>query len=263
MRPIVFEIGGVGVPAFFFMIMVGALAATFYAVHVAKKEGADEVAILDFGIIGIIAAVIGARFFHIIVENPSYYIERPIRVFFFWQGGFVSIGAYIFTIIGWIIYMKKRGLDYWRYFDIAAVAVPVIIFFVRSGCFMAGCCYGKPTDFFIHLRFFNPAALAARYGFLGVALHATQVYFMLNAVIMFFVLHFVYAKRKFHGQVLASFFIYYGLSRFLIEFLRGDADRGMWFGGYVSTGQIAMLFSFLGGIAMWFIFSKKNRELNG
>jgi phosphatidylglycerol:prolipoprotein diacylglycerol transferase len=50
--------------------------------------------------------------------------------------------------------------------------------------------------------------------------------------------------------VAAAFLIYYGITRFLIEFLRGDVDRGMWFGGAVSTGQIAMLFAIAIGAIM-------------
>lgn len=251
MRPFLFHIGDLGVPAFFFMVMIAALASTFYAAHVAKKEGADPVVLLDFGIIAIIASMIGARVVHILVENPSYYIEHPIRVFYFWQGGFVSLGAYLFSFIGWLIYVKKRKLHAWRYVDIAVVAVPIIIFFVRMGCFLVGCCYGKRTDFFIHLVFNDPASIPASFDLRGVPLHATQVYFMLNAVVMFVILHFVYKYRKFHGQTLAVFFMYYGLSRFMIEFLRGDIDRGMWFGGSISSGQIAMIASFIFGVVLW------------
>lgn len=263
MRPYVFHIGDVGVPSFFFMIMIASLAATFYASHMAKKEGADPVALLDMGIIGIIASVIGARVFHIVVENPSYYIEHPIRVFFFWQGGFVSIGAYIFSILGFLIYLSRRHLDRWRYFDLAALSLPIIIFFVRVGCVMVGCCYGKPTDFFIHMKFHHPASVPAYYDMLGVSLHATQLYLMINALIMFFVLRFMYMKRKFYGQVLATFFMYYGVTRFLVEFLRGDDDRGLWFGGTLATGQIAMMCSFALGLTMWIVLSKRSKGTDG
>lgn len=251
MRPFLFHIGELGVPSFFFMVMIAALASTFYAAHVAKKEGADPVVLLDFGIIAIIASMIGARFVHIVVENPSYYIEHPIRVFYFWQGGFVSLGAYLFSFIGWLIYMKKRKLRTWRYMDIVVVAVPIVEFFVRLGCLLVGCCYGRKTDFFFHLVFNDPVSIPASFDLRGVPLHATQIYFMINAVVMFVILRIAYRYRKFYGQVLAVFFMYYGLSRFMIEFLRGDIDRGMWFGGNISSGQIAMIISFVFGVALW------------
>ncbi|MFH1874437.1 MAG: prolipoprotein diacylglyceryl transferase [Pseudomonadota bacterium] len=256
MRPILFQIGPLEVPAFFFMIMLAVLSATFYAQWLAKREGADPVVLLDFGILAIIASVLGSRIFHILIENPAYYWEKPIRVFYFWQGGFVSIGAYVFTIIAMLIYIRWRHLDSLRYFDISATAIPLAIFFVRVGCLAAGCCYGKPTDFCIHLTFNDPGT-AAGYYHLGEPLHATQLYNMINALIMGGVLYLVYKHRKFKGQVLATFFIYYGVTRFMIEFLRGDEDRGLFFGDLLSTGQIAMLVSIGVGIFLYIWLSKK------
>ena len=258
MRPTFFHIGSIGVPSFFFMIMIGALASTFFASYVARKDGADRVAMLDFGISAIIASVIGARLFHIFVEYPSYYWEKPIRVFYFWEGGFVSIGAFLASAITWIIYLRVRKLDPWRYLDYAITGVPIIIFFVRAGCLLVGCCYGKPTDFFIHLVFTDPASTAGHFH-LGQPLHATQVYFMLNAIILWGLVFFVYNRKRFHGQLVAFFMIYYGLSRFLIEFLRGDDDRGLWFGESLSTGQIAMIFTFAGGLFLWFFLRNRTR----
>lgn len=258
MRPYLFHIGDLGVPSFFFMIMVAGLAATFFAAHVAKKENADPVAMLDFGIIAIIASVLGSRIFHILVENPSYYWEDPVRVFYFWQGGFVSIGAFLASALGWVIYMRARHLAPWRYMDIAVTCVPIIIFFVRVGCFLVGCCYGKPTDFFIHLTFNDPSSTAGHFH-LGESLHATQLYFMLNAVVMWAVVLLTYKYRTFYGQVLSVFMIYYGVTRFFIEFLRGDEDRGIWLNGMLSTGQITMLFTLFGGIALWLSLRNRTR----
>ena len=250
MRPFLFHIGSIGVPAFFFMIMVGALSATFYAYHLAKKEkGLDPVVFLDFGIVGIIAAVIGSRIVHILVENPSYYWEKPIRVFYFWQGGFVSLGAFLFVIVSIIVYLRIRKLPVWRYGDLETRVVPIIIFFVRLGCLCAGCCYGKPTDFFLHLTFTNPESAAGSV-YPGAALFPTQLLNMANAVVLFFVLWAVYRYRRYYGQVFVVFLMYYGVTRFFIEFLRGDVDRGLWFNNTLSSGQVAMIGAFLLGIVL-------------
>jgi phosphatidylglycerol---prolipoprotein diacylglyceryl transferase len=254
-RPFLFHIGDMGVPAFFFMIMIGALLTTFFAAHIAKREKADPVAMLDFGIIAIVASVIGSRIFHVLVENPAYYWEKPIRVLYFWQGGFVSIGAFMASALGWAIYLWKRKLDPWRYLDIACTGVPIIIFFVRLGCLLVGCCYGKPTDFFLHLVFNDPTSTAG-YFHLGEKLHATQPYFMLNALIMWAVVLLVYRWRRFHGEVLAAFLMYEGVSRFFLEYLRGDVDRGIWFNGLFSTGQISMMFFFAAGLVIWILRRK-------
>lgn len=258
MRPFLFNIGDVGVPSFFFMIMVGTLAAVFFAAHMAKKEGSDPVVMLDFGIVAVVASMLGARIFHILVENPTYYWEKPIRVFYFWQGGFVSLGAFIASAICWVIYMRWRRVPVWKNLDLAITGVPLIVFFVRLGCLLTGCCYGKSTDFFIHLIFTDKASTAGYFHY-GEKLHATQLYFMLNALVMWAVILIMYKYRKFYGQLLATFMIYYGVTRFMIELLRGDEDRGMWFSGLLSTGQITMIFTFLGGLFIWFYQRNRGR----
>lgn len=259
MRPVLFNIFGTGVPAFFFLIMVAALVATFVAVRFAKQEGLQEVALLDMAIVAVVASIIGSRLFHIIVEAPGYYWESPIRVFYFWQGGFVSLGAFISSIAGWIIYLRYRKLNVARYLDIGALVAPIIIFFVRVGCLLTGCCYGKPTDSWFSIVFTDSGSTAYHYH-PNVPLYATQPLNMLNAIVMFCVLYFVYKKRRFFGQVGAVFLIYYSITRFFIEFLRGDVDRGVYFNGIVSTGQITMLVAFVAGIVMYTILKKYGRK---
>lgn len=251
MRPFLFHIGTTGVPSFMFMIMVATLAATWVALKFAKREKLPEIYILDLGIIAVIASMIGARVFHVLIEAPGYYWEKPIRVFYFWQGGFVSLGAFTFTIFSWIFYLRWRKVNIAQYFDVMANATPVIIFFVRLGCLLNGCCYGKPTYHWPHIIFNHPSSTAALMHFKGVPLHPTQIYFMLNAVIMFFVLFAVRRYRKFYGQVVSAFLMYEGASRFFIEFFRGDSDRGVYFGGAISTGQIVMALFFTAGLLVW------------
>ncbi len=260
MKPFLFYIGSTGVPAFFFMIMVASLAATWAALKFAGREGLSDIAVLDMAIIAIVASMVGARLFHVLVEAPAYYWQDPIRVFYFWQGGFVSLGAFLGTIISWIAYLRLKKLNTLRYFDLMASVTPVIIFFVRMGCFCNGCCYGKPTTHWPSIIFTNPASTAYAMHHGNVPLWPTQPFFMANAVVMFFFLLFVRKYRKFYGQIVASFLMYEGVSRFFLEFLRGDEDRGIYFNGTISTGQIVMVLFFLGGAFLWWAFGKNKIE---
>lgn len=261
MNPILFEgcfsaLGIHGIPAFFFMIMLATFAATFAAVRFAREDHLSQVIVLDMAIIAVVASMLGSRIFHVLVEAPDYYGIWPwdpglfIRVFYFWQGGFVSLGAFLATIGGWLLYLRWRKQPVLPYFDVMARVCPIIIFFVRVGCLLAGCCYGKPTDFFIHLTFTNPASTAYHY-FPQIPLHASQPYFMLNAIVMFFVVRWAHRRREFHGQAVSAFLMYEGASRFFLEFLRGDADRGVYFQETISTGQIVMAGFFAAGLLLY------------
>lgn len=252
MKPIFFE----SIPAFFFMIMLATFAATYAAVKFAEKDNLSVVVVLDMAIIAVIASMLGSRIFHVLVEAPDYYGIYPWdpklfkRVFYFWQGGFVSLGAFLATIGGWIVYLRWRRQPLLSYFDNMARVCPIVIFFVRVGCLAAGCCYGRPTDFLIHLTFTDPRSTAYHF-FPLIPLHASQPYFMSNAVVMFFVVRWAHLRREFHGQALAAFLMYEGLSRFCLEFLRGDADRGVYFNNMISTGQLVMAGFFAAGLWMY------------
>src|SRR5262245_41922333 len=251
MFPFLIRQGDIVIATFPAMLMLASLAATLYGYFRAPSKGLSQAVVLDLGIIGTVAALVGGRLFHVIFENPSKYWENPSLIFHVWGGGFVSYGAVAFMGLSWYIYLKIRGLNLWKYTDLAVFAAPIIIFFVRIGCLGAGCCYGKPTNFFIHLTFTNPFSDAGR-DFPGVPLHATQIYDLLvNGVFLFICLSVIDAKKKFDGQVTASFFILYGILRGLVEILRGDTDRGVYFGGILSTAQIFGIFSVLFGLTLY------------
>ncbi|MBI2082827.1 MAG: prolipoprotein diacylglyceryl transferase [Deltaproteobacteria bacterium] len=249
MKPFIFSIGSTPVPSFFFFIVIGALAATFYLCWIGKKKGLRIDVALDMGIIGMISGILGTRIFHILVEAPLYYWEKPLRVFEFWRGGFVSWGAFIAIPLCFLVYFRWRQVPVWPYLDILAVAAPIIKFFIRLACLLAGCCYGKPTSLPWAITFTNPDSTA--YYFIGaIPLHPVQIYSMIHAVLLFIFINWFYLKKKsFNGQTACLLAFGWAIPRALIEFLRADTDRGVYF-GVISTGQIMgiltiILFAFL------------------
>ncbi len=259
MRPFLFSLGSSQVPSFFFMIMVATLACTFYIYGVAKKRGLKPEVMLDFGIIGMLAGVIGARIFHILVEAPDYYWEKPSRVFEFWKGGFVSWGGFIAIWISLMTYLRIRKLPALTYFDAFATGAPIIKFFVRVGCLLTGCCYGSPTDLPWAISFLNPTSTAYYY-FKDTPLHPTQVYSMIHAVLLFLLVNwFYFKKRHFPGQTICILAMGWTLPRAFIELFRGDADRGVYFGGLVSTGQITGVLIFLAALATYCYLERRQK----
>lgn len=255
MRPFLFSIGSIQIPSFFFFIMVAALASTFYAVWVGKRNGLNPTVILDMGIIGMLSGVIGSRVFHILVEAPGYYWEKPLRVFEFWRGGFVSWGGFFAIGISLWVYFRRKKIPILPYLDVLAVAGPIIKFCIRVACLLVGCCYGKPTDLPWAITFTNPLSTAYYY-YPDTPLHPSQVYSMIHAALLFVLINWVYRRRSFPGQTIAVMVMGWSLPRALIEFFRGDIDRGVYWGGTVSTGQIVGALTFLFGIVLYWQFKK-------
>ncbi len=292
MKPFLFTIGSTRVPSFFFFIMIATLACTFYLFATAKKRGLQPEAMLDMGIIGMLAGVLGARIFHILVEAPDYYWEKPMRVFEFWRGGFVSWGGFIALAIALPTYFKIRKLPIMIYMDNFATGAPIIKFFVRVACLLTGCCYGKPTNLPWAITFTDPASTAYYY-YPNTPLHPTQIYSMIHATFLFLLVNWYYKRshmivsgpslaggandaakaktdvgpgaravsRPGHtdGETICVLAMGWTLPRAFIEFYRGDADRGIWLNGLASTGQITGLAIFLIALATFLYLRSRNK----
>ena len=96
----------------------------------------------------------------------------------------------------------------------------------RLGCFAAGCCYGKPTDHFWGVTFTNPLAQELVGTPLGHALEPTQLFESAAELGIFFILTWMFRRKKFDGQIFGAYLFLYGIARFFIEFLRDDPGRG-------------------------------------
>jgi phosphatidylglycerol:prolipoprotein diacylglycerol transferase len=266
MRPFLYYSPDFSIPSFAFMMMMASLVSTFVAYKMAPRRGLSQVAILDMAIIGTLCAVIGARLFHVFLEEWSYYTEHPTHVFQVWRGGFVAYGGIIGIAVGCYIYLRIRKLDALRYLDhVCLFAGPFIILVCRIGCLMAGCCYGKPSPFdkFEYLLFiaFTNRGSEAGHAHYGEHLWPTQIWEMGYALIIFAICYWVEGRIKFKGQVFLTFVLSYGVFRTAIEFFRGDESRGVYLDGTLSTSQIISFILFVLIIGTWVIL-KKNFPLD-
>jgi phosphatidylglycerol:prolipoprotein diacylglycerol transferase len=109
----------------------------------------------------------------------------------------------------------------------------------RIGCFMAGDDYGKPTDLPWAVIFTDPEAVEIGGTPLGIPLHPVQLYESLICLGLFFFLVWLTRRKRFEGEIILAYSILYAVARFLLEYLRGDADRGFVFGGLLSVSQFA------------------------
>jgi phosphatidylglycerol:prolipoprotein diacylglycerol transferase len=142
-----------------------------------------------------------------------------------------------------VVYFKRRpSLDAWLFADTFAPAIPAGAAIGRIGCFLAGCCYGRPSD----------VPWAVHFPELSGPVHPTQLYDSLAALLLTGVLLFRYPRRKFDGECIAILLMGYPVLRSITEAFRGDADRGGL--GPLSTSQWISIPLFLIGLL---IFARK------
>ena len=258
MYPLLLKIGSFAIGSHDFFLSMGFLAGTLILLREIKKDIEDPAKLLDLAIYIIIVSIIGARLFHVIVEAPEFYLKNPLNIFKVWNGGWTFYGGLLASIIFALFYVRRKKMDFYRTIDIFTPSVALGLFFGRVACFMAGCCYGKicPVDFPFGIKFKIINFVKPQADPLDTLLYPTQVIEALAAAILFIVITLYRPKKRFHGELAAIFLVAYSTIRFLLEYLRADDIRGVWFGGAISTSQIISIPLFAAGI--WLFLSRSN-----
>jgi phosphatidylglycerol:prolipoprotein diacylglycerol transferase len=262
--PLPFPPGHFDIASYGVLTAIGALFAVLTAVARAKRSGENMTNVLDLALWVLIAGLIGSRIFYLTSymhwTGKSQSFFGVIKAFFqFRQGGLVFYGGLLLAIPVGIIYLVVKRLNVWRYADIAAPSVAIGIAFARIGCYLNGCCWGKhcSVNFPFHVAF--PAdSLAADYGEGGIPLYPTQFISSINAAILFVVFALFYPRKKFDGQVFWLFCAAYAVTRFLIEFLRGDSLHVV-FGTFTISQGVSLLL-FPASLIMYFVLRAKAKR---
>jgi phosphatidylglycerol:prolipoprotein diacylglycerol transferase len=221
MYPDLLHLGPLTIHTYGLLVAIGFTSALLLTIRFGKKEGFPPNQVMDIGFIIILCAVVGSRIAYVLI-NIGYYLENPLDILKIWQGGLVFSGGLIFVSFAMAWYLRRHSLSFWRVGDICAPAMALGQAIGRMGCFMAGCCYGKPTDLIWGVVFTHPNSLAP----LHIPLHPTQLYAALSGFFIFGILLLLYRRKTFEGQIFLWFVILHSTGRMLIERYRGD-DRGL------------------------------------
>lgn len=246
-----FSIGIFTVHMYGLMIAVGIIMAYVVAERRAKRQGLDYEKVFDLVLWCVISGFIGAKILYILTIFPQV-IDNPKMILTTFGDGWVIYGGILFGILGAFLFCKKNKLPPLAYFDLGLPSVALAQGFGRIGCFFAGCCYGKETDLPIGITF-RSSAFAPN----GIALIPTQLISSALNFINFLILIRLNKKKKADGQVAAMYLILYSAGRFVIEFFRGDLERGSI--GVLSTSQFIGIFTFAAGIILFILATRRGK----
>ena len=257
MQPVLFEIFGVKIYSYGVMVALGFLLALWLGIVRAKKEGIKASHVIDLSFYVLLAGIFGAKII-LFFNRPGYYLKSFKNFWSLMRSGGVIIGGLVLAVIVAAIYLKKHKLDTLKVLDIAAPSVALGQAVGRIGCFLAGCCYGKTCDLPWAVTFTNPAARENVGTPLNIPLHPTELYHSLTNWLIFIFLTWYYPKRKYKGQVFLLWVLLYSVTRFIIEFFRGDVSR-ITIGGPLSDAQYLAI---LGAAVSTFFLVKKKKEID-
>jgi len=193
------------------------------------------------------------------------FLHDPFKVLLIWQGGLVMYGGLIGGILLGLWGARKYGLEPWRALDTGLLSGFFGLAIGRWGCLMVGDDYGSrvPTgwaDSWMPIGFGNGGRLGPltvrvpdaewlvrnpeslfNHDLAGQVLWASQPWMSLGAILCGLMGWFWLRRCPQRGLATALMLVQYALTRFTIEFFRGDEVRGVWFDGRLSTSQLVSI----------------------
>jgi phosphatidylglycerol:prolipoprotein diacylglycerol transferase len=254
MHPILFEIAGFPVYTYGVLLAAAYLLGLQFALVRARARGLDANRVMDLGIWIIISALVGAKLLLLVVDFDTF-SRNPRELLTLLRSGGVFYGGLIAAVAVAMWYMRRHRLPVWSVSDAFAPGIALGHVIGRMGCFFAGCCFGKATDVPWAVTFTNEYAAQNVGTPLNVPIHPTQLYEAGAELIILGLLLVLERKgRGFPGRTFWSYMLFYGVTRFIIEFYRGD-PRGMV--GALSTSQFVSVILVPVSIVMLIVLSRR------
>lgn len=220
------------------------LSALGWMVRGARRAGLDPDEMSALGMWAIVGALIGAKAL-LAIRTPQDTLTSlsALRSLVSSAGDFY--GGFIGALIASAIFFRRHPqVPFWRAADVCAPAIALGQAIGRIGCFMAGDDYGRPASVPWAVTFTSPDAAQIGGAPLGVPLHPVQLYESAACLVLFGFLVWFGRRRHRDGDVIVAYTLLYAVARFVLEFFRGDADRGFVFGGLFSTSQFIAILMF-------------------
>ena len=123
---------------------------------------------------------------------------------------------------GWLLWWLHQPVL--PYLDITILGLGLCLACTRVGCFMVGCCHGKPYHCGVCYRKEHAEVGFTPY-FVGVRLFPIQTIESLWTFCIVLVGVFLVLANYSPGEALSWYIATYGLGRFQFEFWRGDSER--------------------------------------
>src|SRR5581483_8880657 len=159
------------------------------------------------------------------------------------RSGFVFWGGFIGSIVLCWLTIRRKQLSFWRFADVAGVALAAGYSIGRTGCWAIGDDYGKPyagplavafpdgsppstaISMFQNFHVATPAGLSPE---TVLSVYPTQLMEVLFGFVMFAILWRLRDHKRAEGWLFGVWAVLAGIERFVVECFRAKDDRFGW-----------------------------------
>ena len=265
--PVALDLGFFELRWYSLAYLAGIFIGYWYLLKLIKQPGAPMARrhaddLVFYAALGII---LGGRLGYVLFYNLSYYLQNPLDILKLWDGGMSFHGGMVGTVLGILYLARKENLQWLRVHDYVACCVPFGLFFGRIANFVNHELWGAPVKSAVPWAVRFPEVVQGL-ATLGPPRHPSQLYeAILEGLVLFVILWWMFWKTQARyepGKLVGAFTFFYGLFRFLIEFVRepdaqlvGFANStGLHMGQWLSLPMII-----LGAWLMWTAKGRRQR----
>lgn len=235
-----------GIPGYFFCTCVGFTAAvSMFIVLVSEKRYSLPVN-MRILFVSLFCLLLWARLFGCL---SGIFRDAGMGRALSWEGvkntGIVFYGGLFGFLASWLVCLKRTGQDA-CIMDLTAVAIPLFHAIARVGCFVGGCCYGRKST--------GPFSILYTTSVLGQVETAERIPIQLieaafNLALFLYLFQAAHREDWRERHLSRSYLLLYSVGRFLLEFFRGDLERGVLYGISFSQAISVLIWIFLAAVA--------------
>ena len=162
---------------------------------------------------GVLGVILGGRIGYMLFYSADRWMADPTLLLRIWEGGMSFHGGLLGVTAVIFLYSRANKIKFLSLADFVAPLVPAGLFFGRLGNFVNQELYGRATDV--------PWAMIFPADPLRLPRHPSQLYeAFLEGILLFIIVHIFARRPRSSGQVAGIFLVFYGIFRFLVEFVR-------------------------------------------
>ncbi|MBV9463187.1 MAG: prolipoprotein diacylglyceryl transferase [Verrucomicrobiae bacterium] len=215
MHPIFLKIGSFEIRWYGVMAAIAFLVGLRWASRRGRSAGFHPDDIPNFCFFGLLFGILMARVFYVITYWDKEFSGRLSEIPRIDHGGIVFYGGAIGGLLTAIVFCRIKKIPFLKFADVLAPPFALAHAFGRIGCFMNGCCFGKPTTMPWGVEYPIESGIFGH-------VHPTQLYEATFLLYLAFALMLIDRTKKFPGQTFASYGLLYSIWRFIVEYWRGD-----------------------------------------
>lgn len=217
MYPELLQLGPIHIRAYGAMLAVAFLVGTFLALSEARRLKLDEDRLVTVILVALVAGVLGARVLYVF-EHIDQFQREWAGALALWQGGLTLYGGIVAGTLAGLLVARRMGQPIWVVADVLTPSLALGTMFGRVGCFLNGCCYGRPTGHSWGVTFPGDSYAGLEFG--NAPLHPSQLYAAFAGLVLFLVFWALRTRNTAPGVRFWAFLASFAVLRVGIDFTR-------------------------------------------